>query len=273
MIVARRAPGRLRIEPYVELAKRAMAREATYRFDVFTSIASVLVRVYLLRMVWVALYARNAAPKELPLHAIITYSTVALLMGLVMDIDQTRALHDRLHDGSIATDFMKPIVVPLYFFADGTGEVLFHALLIVPSLVLALFFVHVNVPPAPTLAAFALSFVLGYFVGFFINFILNCTAFWTLEISAVQLIVTWVSDLLGGEIVPLVFFPLALQKIVLLLPFAAMFSTPLLIYTGVLPAARWPAALGLQAAWLVVLAGISTLMWRAGSRRIVVQGG
>ena len=48
-----------RIEPYVEFAKRAMAREATYRFDVFTSIASVVVRVYLLRMVWTALYARN----------------------------------------------------------------------------------------------------------------------------------------------------------------------------------------------------------------------
>ena len=85
-------------------------------------------RVYLLRMVWVALYSRNAAPSELPLHAIITYSTIALLMGLVLDIDQTRILHDKLHDGSIATDFMKPISVPLYLFSDGTGEVLLHLL-------------------------------------------------------------------------------------------------------------------------------------------------
>ncbi len=144
-------------------------------------------------MVWTALYARNAAPDALPLHAIITYSTVALLMGLVMDIDQTRMLHDKLHDGSIATDFMKPISVPLYFFADGTGEVLFHAALIVPSLLFALLIVHIDVPPPRVLAAFVASFVLGYFVGFFINFILNCTAFWTLEIHAVQLIVTWMT--------------------------------------------------------------------------------
>ena len=96
--VARRP--RFRLEPYVEFAKRAMAREATYRFDVFTSIGSFLIRVYLLRMVWTALYARNAAPHDLPLHAIITYSTVALLMGLVMDIDQTRALHDKLQNGA-----------------------------------------------------------------------------------------------------------------------------------------------------------------------------
>jgi ABC-2 type transport system permease protein len=264
---------RLRLELYVEFAKVAMAREATYRFDVFTSIASLVIRVYLLRMVWVALYARNAAPENLPLHSIITYSTVALLMGLVMDIDQTRALKDKLHDGSIATDFMKPIVVPLYFFADGTGEVLFHATLIVPSLLCALFLVHIDVPPPAVLAAFGLSFVLGYFVGFCINFILNCTAFWTLEIHAVQLIVTWVTDLVGGEIVPLLLFPAALQQVLVLLPFAAMFSTPLLIYVRVIPPARYLEVMGLQVFWLVVLTGIATLMWRAGARRVVVQGG
>ncbi|MDQ2858838.1 MAG: ABC-2 family transporter protein [Candidatus Eremiobacteraeota bacterium] len=264
---------RLRLEPYVEFAKRAMAREATYRFDVFTSIGSFLIRVYLLRMVWTALYARNAAPRDLPLHAIVSYSTVALLMGLIMDIDQTRALHDKLHEGSIATDFLKPIVVPLYFFADGTGEVLFHALLMIPSLLLALLFVHIDVPSIGVLATFALSFLLGYFVGFFINFILNCTAFWTLEISAVQLIVTWLTDLLGGEIVPLVLFPAFLQNVVFALPFAAMFSTPLLIYVGVISPAHYAVSLGFQAMWVVILGGISAALWRAGARRVVVQGG
>lgn len=266
-------PPRFRIEPYVQFAQKAMAREATYRFDVFTGIASFLVRVYLLRMVWVALYTRNAAPSELPLHAIITYSTVALLMGLVMDIDQTRLLHDKLHTGSIATDFMKPIIVPLYFFADGTGEVLFHALLIVPSLLLALLIVHIDVPGPMVLATFFVSFALGYLVGFCINFILNCVAFWTLEIHAVQLIVTWVTDFFGGEIIPLVIFPAFLQKIAFALPFAAMFSTPLLIYVGVIKPERYPAALGLQALWLVILAVVATLMWRAGAKRVVVQGG
>lgn len=262
-----------RIEPYLEFAKKAISREATYRFDVFTSIGSFVVRVYLLRMVWTALYAHNAAPRDLPLHTIITYSTVALLMGLVLDIDQTRILHDKLHDGSIATDFMKPINVPLYFFSDGTGEVIFHAFLILPALLLSLLFVHIDIPAPGALAAFAVSFVLGYFVGFFINFILNCIAFWTLEISAVQLILTWVTDLLGGGIIPLILFPLALQKVIFFLPFAAMFSTPLLIYVGQIPPSRYAAALGLQVVWLALLMVVAAIIWRAGSRRVIVQGG
>jgi ABC-2 type transport system permease protein len=261
------------IEPYYQFMLKAIMREATYRFEVFTSIGSLVVRVYLLRVVWVALYARNAAPHGVPLHTIITYSTVALLMGLILDIDQTRLLHDKLHDGSIVVDFMKPISVPLYLFSDGTGEVLFHALLIVPSLILALFIVHVDVPSAAVLGAFAVSFFLGYLVGFFLNFILNCIAFWTLEISAVQLIMTWVTDLLGGQIVPLVFFPAGLQSAIFALPFAAMFSTPLLIYIGEIPPGRYLEVMALQAAWIVALGIISLFVWRAGARRVVVQGG
>jgi ABC-2 type transport system permease protein len=261
------------LEPYYFFTLKAIAREGTYRFEVFTSIASLAVRVYLLRVVWVALYARNAAPHGVPLHTIITYSTVALLMGLILDIDQTRLLHDKLHDGSIVVDMMKPISVPFYLFADGTGEVIFHAALIVPSLALALLIVHIDVPSAPVLAAFALSFFLGYFVGFFLNFMLNCIAFWTLEISAVQLIVTWITDLLGGQIVPLLFFPAFLQQAIFALPFAAMFSTPLLIYIGEIPPARYLQVMGLQVLWIVALGAIATLMWRAGARRVVVQGG
>lgn len=264
---------RFRFEPYIEFAKVAFSREATYRFEVFTSIGSLLIRVYLFRMVWTALYAQNLAPKDLALHEAITYSTVALLMSLILDIDQTRLIHDKLHDGSIATDFMKPINVPLYFFSDGTGEVLFHALLIVPSLALAALIVHIDVPPPPVLAAFLVSFLLGYLVGLLMNFILNCIAFWTLEIHAVQLIVTWVTDLLGGQLIPLVFFPASLQGLIFILPFAAIYSTPLLIYVGYTTPDRYLAVIVHQVVWIAIFSIIAVVIWRAGAKRVVIQGG
>ena len=261
------------LAPYLKFASVAFAREATYRFEVFTNIGSLLVRVYLFRMVWTALYAQNIAPRELSLEDAITYSTVALLMSLILDIDQTRLIYDKLHDGSIATDFMKPINVPLYFFSDGTGEIMFHAMLILPSLILATFIVHINVPPPDVLLAFFVSFVLGYAVGLTMNFVLNCIAFWTLEIHAIQLIVTWITDLLGGQIVPLIFFPAALQGLIFALPFAAIYSTPLLIYVGTITPDRYAEVMGLQLLWIAVFGAIATLMWRAGARRVVVQGG
>ena len=56
----------MRIEPYVEFAKKAFSREATYRMEVFTNVGSLIVRLYLMRAVWTALYAQNAAPAGIP---------------------------------------------------------------------------------------------------------------------------------------------------------------------------------------------------------------
>ena len=261
------------LEPYVEFARKAFAREATYRVEVFTNLGSLVLRVYLLRQLWVALYAQNAAPAGIPLHAMITYATVALLMSLVLEIDGTRAIREKVREGTIATDLMKPIVLPFYFFSDGFGQTLFGALLIVPALALALFLVRIDVPSPATLAAFALSFAIGYCVNFFLNFLMNTVAFWTMETFAIQLMIRWASDLLGGQILPLDFFPGVLGKIVENLPFAAIYSTPLRIYIGELPPAAWPAALLSQACWLALFAIVGSVVWRAAERRVVAQGG
>ncbi|GAC1522109.1 MAG: ABC-2 family transporter protein [Vulcanimicrobiaceae bacterium] len=271
--VTRRTSVRSGIEAYVEFARKAFSRESTYRVEVFTSIGSLVLRVYLLRSLWTALYSQNAAPAAIPLHAMITYATVALLMSLVLEVDGSRLIRDKVREGTIATDLMKPISQPLYWFSDGAGQTLFHALTIVPSLAFALLLVRIDVPSPGAFAAFAASFVLGYFVNFFLNFLMNVIAFWTLEAFALQMMVRWASDLLSGQILPLAFFPGILGAIVENLPFAAIYSTPLRIYIGDLPPSAWPAALGVQCAWIVLFGGLAALAWRMAEKRIVVQGG
>jgi len=259
--------------PYGEFAKKAFAREATYRMEVLTNVGSLVLRVYLLRCLWTALYAQNVAPIDLPLHGMITYATVALLMSLILEVDGTRMIREQIREGSIALVLMKPISAPLYFFADGVGQTLLHAVLVVPSLLFALLIVHVDVPSAATFGVFLLSFAIGYGVNFFLNFLMNSIAFWTLETFAMQLIVRWASDLLSGQIIPLTFFPGLLGNVLFALPFAAIYSTPLLIYVGIIPRSAWVPALAVQAAWLVLFAGLSSLVWHSAQRRIVVQGG
>lgn len=263
----------MRLAPYVEFAKKAFAREATYRMEVLTNVGSLVLRVYLLKCLWTALYAQNASPINLPLHGMITYATVALLMSLILEVDGTRMIREKVRDGGIATDLMKPINVPLSYFSDGFGQTILHAVLVVPSLLFALLIVHVDVPPAATFATFLLSFTIGYGVNFFLNFLMNSIAFWTLETFAAQMIVRWCSDLLSGQVIPLTFFPGLLGQLVFALPFAAIYSTPLLIYVGIIPPSQWAAALAVQVGWLALFAGLSSMVWHRASRRVVVQGG
>jgi ABC-2 type transport system permease protein len=261
------------VEPYAEFARKAFAREATYRFEVFTNIGSIVLRVYLLRSLWTALYAQNAGPADISLHAMITYTTVALLMSLILEVDGTRMIREKVREGTIAVDLMKPISLPLYFFSDGFGQTLFYALLVLPSLALALLLVRVDVPDPITLAAFALAFALGYCVNFFLNFVMNAIAFWTLETFAIQLVIRWVSDLLSGQVLPLSLFPGALGGFVNALPFAAIYSTPLRIYIGQTRGADIASAMLVQVAWLALFGALSYVIWRAAQRRVVVQGG
>jgi ABC-2 type transport system permease protein len=168
---------------------------------------------------------------------------------------------------------MKPISVPLYFFSDGLGQTALHALLVIPALLCSLLLVHIDVPPLATFGAFLTSFAIGYCVNFFLNFLMNSIAFWTLETFAAQLIVRWASDLLSGQVIPLTFFPGLLGRVVFALPFAAIYSTPLLIYVGIIPPDRWLPSLAVQLAWLATFALLSTFVWHAASRRVVIQGG
>lgn len=263
----------MRIEPYVEFARKAFARESTYRMEVFTEVGSLILRVYLLRSLWTALYAQNVSPLGLPLHSMITYATVALLMSLILEVDGTRQIREKVREGTIATDLMKPISLPMYFFSDGVGQTGLHALLVIPSILFALLLVHIDVPPLPVFLAFLASFALGYLVNFFLNFLMNAVAFWTLETFAVQLIVRWISDLLSGQIIPLTFFPGIFGRIVFGLPFAAIYSTPLLIYVGLIKPENYLKYFAAQGLWLALFGFLSMLVWRAASRRVVIQGG
>jgi ABC-2 type transport system permease protein len=188
-------------------------------------------------------------------------------------VDGTRLIREKLREGTIATDLMKPISVPFYFFSDGFGQTLLHALLVIPSVLFALLLVHVDVPRPGAFGVFLLSFVLGYLVNFFLNFLMNSVAFWTLETFAIQLIVRWVSDLLSGQIIPLTFFPGIFGRVVFALPFAAIYSTPLLIYVGVIKPEDYARYLLVQLLWLALFSALSWAVWQAASRRVVVQGG
>ena len=228
------------LEPYYYFALKAMAREGTYRFEVFTSIGSLAVRVYLLRVVWVALYAHNAIPHGVPLHAIITYSTVALLMGLVLDIDQTRLLHDKLarrqhrrrHD---ETDQRAVLLVRR---RHGRGALPRGADRTVARARAA------DRPHRRAVGAGARRVRAELLPRLLRRLLPELHAQLHRLLDARDLrpcssIFTWVTDLLGGQIVPLVFFPAVVQQVDLRLPFAAMFSTPLLIYIGEIPPERY----------------------------------
>jgi len=259
---------------YLEFAKRAFAREGTYRTEVFTSIGSIVLRVYLLMVVWTALYRDNGMQRGVPLHATLTYLTLALLIGLIYNVNGAYLVRERIREGEIAIDFMRPISIPLYVFSDTLGQSAFAFFEIVPALALSLFIVHIDPAASPlALVGFAASLAFGFIINFFLDMIMATITFWTMEIYGIQLMAQFITTLLSGALVPLYFFPGIWEKIVVALPFAAIYNAPLSIYIGRVQGPDILRTIAGQAVWALLFMAFSTVLWRIGERRVVIQGG
>jgi len=264
----------MKVEAYLEFAKRAFSREGTYRTEVFTHIGSIVLRVYLIMVVWSALYRGNGVRQNVPLHSTITYLVLALLIGLIYNVNGAYVVRERIREGSIAIDFMRPISIPWYVFFDTVGQTGFAVLQIIPALALALLIVHVDAPSSiAAFAAFVASVAVGFVVNFFLDMMMATITFWTMEIFGIQLMVQFITSLLSGAVVPLYFFPGALQKVVVALPFAAIYNAPLSIYIGRVHGVEIAQTLAVQVLWAAVFGSMSFLLWRVGERRVVIQGG
>jgi ABC-2 type transport system permease protein len=265
----------LTIRPYLEFAKVAFSREGTYRPQVFTHIGSVLLRVFLLSMLWTALYRNNGEQAGIALPAMITYATFAQLLDLIYGVNGAYVVREKIREGTIAIDLMRPISIPFYVLADTVGQTLFASLQIIPALALSLFIVHLSLPPTFGAAiAFVVAIVLGFIVNFFLDLMMATITFWTMEIFGVQLMVQFISSLLSGSLVPLYFFPAGLlQQIALASPFAAIYNAPLSIYIGKVAGVQILGMLGFQLFWAVMFGIIAVALWRVGERQVVIQGG
>jgi ABC-2 type transport system permease protein len=265
----------LTLRPYIEFAKRAFSREGTYRPQVFTHIGSVLLRVFLLSTLWTALYRNNGEQAGITLSAMITYATLALLLDLIYGVNGAYVIREKIREGSIAIDLMRPISVPFYVLADTVGQTMFASLQIIPALALSLLLVHLNAPPTFGAAiAFVAAVLLGFVVNFFLDLIMATITFWTMEIFGVQLMVQFISSLLSGSLVPLYFFPSGIiQELAFASPFAAIYNAPLSIYIGKVAGTQILTTLGSQVMWALVFGVVALGLWRLGERQVVIQGG
>jgi L-rhamnose isomerase len=76
-----------------------------------------------------------------------------------------------------------------------------------------------------------------------------------------------------GAIIPLPFFPEGLQKIMAILPFAYMQSTPFLIYNGFIKGPDILIGVLLQMIWLLMLILTGRTLMKKALKKVVIQGG
>ncbi len=183
-----------------------------------------------------------------------------------------------IENGNLSYELCRPIrLYPMWFVRNLAYRTSVAALRCMPILVVTAFLPEPLGIAAPASGKHLILFLIALILGLLVNVSLCmldyiCCLF-MISAQGINFLSLAIVEFCSGAVVPIPFFPESMQKVLELLPFAAIQNTALQIYSGSISGAEIGRAMGLQVFWLVVLVLIGSLICRRAERRIVVQGG
>lgn len=187
-------------------------------------------------------------------------------------------IFESITSGSIAYELCRPCNIYVMWFTKNMAIRLSRTLLrcLPILLVAALLPAPFNISfPADILSGFLflISLTLGFLVLISFSMLIYISAFYTISPTGIRILATSVTEFFSGAVIPLPFFPQALQPIVNALPFASIQSTPFLIYTGHISGISVLKSIALQIIWIAVLVILGAILMKSALKKVVVQGG
>ena len=263
---------------YLALARTAFLNLLAYRARYFVGILTYFFNVTVWYYIWRALFAQ--APEGARLGGftfpqMLTYVTVGWVLRSFYFNEVDRDIATQVQEGRLAMALVKPLDFQAMTLSTALGESAFRAVMFALPIGLVLFAVYRVAPPASALAAalFAMSGVLSALLVGAINFAVGLVAIRTKSILGFLRAKYLVLELLSGLLIPPTLFPKRVQPILDWLPFPHMNFTPGRIYLGLVEGSDAWRALGIQAAWVVLLLVAGRRLWASTRRRVTVQGG
>lgn len=260
---------------YLKLAQLQVAMTYAYRLQVVGSLVSSLLQIFLLKVVWTAVYDGRTSVDGVPLPELISFLTVAQLQLLAMQPMLVWYLERRIHEGQIGLDLVRPLPFLGQLLAQQVGATVGYLPILLVAIPFAFVLGSLGLPASPTAAAvYLVSFLLGYAVAMLIGLLMGLVAFWTVQTLGVAVIYRFAAQFFGGALIPLFLMPDGLRLVAELLPFQAQAHIPLSIYTGrVVEADAIVRALGLQFLWIAALGLLAWVTWQRARRIVTVYGG
>ena len=250
-----------------------------YRAAALAGVATQFAWGFMEIILFGAFYDADPAAFPMDRQALASYvwlQQATLAMFMMWKVDAS--IFESIKSGGVALELCRPLDVYTMWFTKNCATRLADTLLrCVPILVITSFLPRPWGMALPADAAAAGMFVLSACLGFFVVVAalmpVYISAFYTLNATGVRLFVATIAEFASGAVVPLPFMPDAVQRVLAVLPFASMQSTPFLIWGGTLTGGDAWAAIGLQAFWAVTLVLLGRLWMRAALKKVVAQGG
>ncbi len=183
-------------------------------------------------------------------------------------------LAERVKDGDVAVDFLRPVDLQAATIATELGRGLFTLLPRgIPAVLMGLLLGMAGPSSPAMLVLGAVSLILGLVVSYAAVYLVAVAGFWLVDVRGLQLLYMVVSGFFAGLFVPIWIFPDWLLAAARATPFPAMMMYPVDLLSGRTDGVGALLVVAAQVGWLVVLVLAGQALTRAGRRVLEVQGG
>ncbi len=264
----------MKLMPYFAYLKKSFLNRSAYRFDHLMGILSTCLRIFIFWEIYRALYGGAQEIDGITLSMVTTNFILSMGLEAAFYV-QDFYVPEKIRDGSIALELLRPISFKGRMLAENMGNACFNLIFrFLPALLLALFLIGI-LPPASFVMflGFVVSAVLGYGVLWSISFAVQMLSFWFVNIWSLNTIKNVFVNVLSGTSIPLWFMPEWMDGVMKFTPFSSIYFTPVQIYLGQLSWQQIAAKCVIQVVWILILYSIGDILWKMGQRKLVVQGG
>jgi ABC-2 type transport system permease protein len=260
---------------YGALIRNTFIASLFFRVDFLFMVLGNLLGVFVVYYLWQAVYAGSGGSLNgLGFLQAFAYVAVSGSIFTMIDTGVDWEMGLGISRGSIIMNLYLPMDLHLLMMFKSLGVFLFRIIFIgVPMLVFIIFVFQVPIPPGLNLIFFAVSLFFSFLLAFNIDFMAGVSAYSFESILGLKIVKDTIILFLSGAVIPLPFFPKGVQSVLMVLPFQAMFYTPVNLLLGGKTAAESLLMLVVQAGWIVFFVTGGRLFHHRIMGKLTVSGG
>jgi ABC-2 type transport system permease protein len=242
-----------------------------FLFIVMGNVVYMVVAFFL----WRSIYAGSTSIHGLTFDQALLYVALGSTVFILLKTYADWGMGQEIRDGTVAVFLTKPIDYQFYTFFTNLGFPLTSLITVVgPTILLLVFAFRIHFEFGAGIFFFPFSLILAFIISFHFDYLVGLSGFYTESIWGISTTKEIIISVLSGMLLPLQFFPAAIQRVLEWLPFQAIYFTPLMMVTAPgRSAGYFLSMLGVQGVWAVLTFLLTRLAYAQAIKVLRVAGG
>ena len=260
---------------YWPIARATYMIGLVYRFGFLFTILGNIVYLGVAYYLWNSIYTYSDTIRGLTFNETFLYVGLGSAIFILLKTYADWFIHYEIREGIIANYLTKPMDFQIYNLFANLGSLLMNLTAVtLPTALIMAFVFKVKVTFGIGLFLFPISLLLAFLISFSIDYFIGLIGFYSESVWGFSTTKEIIVTVFSGALIPLQFFPDAIQKILFWLPFQAIYHTPLMMVTR--PDQGWEVFLPMllvQLAWAILLFFLARLFYNQAIKVLRIAGG